>query len=410
MFAQPYTQFMNNSFSVDDLLLRLDAIIETALDGIITIDPKGTIESINSSGATLFGYEAADLIGSNIRMLMPEPYHSEHDGYLQKYLKTGEAKIIGIGREVKGKRKDGTVFPLRLAVSEVKLSGEKMIFTGIVHDLSVEKQAEQKLKAYSEELEEEVRRRTRELAKANDQLAQSLQKEMHLNELKSRFVSLASHEFRTPLSTIMSSATLVDRYEGANYLEKRKKHISRIKASVRDLTGILNDFLSLEKLERGKVVPKPSSFSLVELLTEVIEEMQDVAQKGQQILFQNECAENSALHDKNLFKNILNNLVSNAIKYSPENTEIRVLCRGSDTGFSIWVKDEGMGIPHEEQAHLFERFFRAHNVENIKGTGLGLSIVKEYVELMGGNISFESEENNGTTFHLELPWKAKMKE
>ncbi|MEM6628728.1 MAG: PAS domain-containing sensor histidine kinase [Bacteroidota bacterium] len=401
---------MYNSASSEDLLLRLDAIIETALDGIITIDPGGIIESINTAGAKLFEYAAEELIGENINILMPEPDHSAHDSYLNNYLETGKAKIIGIGREVKGKKKDGTIFPLRLAVSEVQLSGEYKIFTGILHDLTAEKVAEEKMKKYSEELEREVQRRTQELADANLQLEESLKKEMHLNELKSRFVSLASHEFRTPLSTIMSSATLVDRYEEANYLEKRKKHTARIKASVRDLTGILNDFLSLEKLERGKVVPKPSSFILVEVLVEIIEEMQDVAKKGQKLRFQNECADRGTLHDKSLFKNILNNLISNAIKYSPEDTQIHIFCRGAEAGFSIWVKDEGMGIPQEEQAHLFERFFRAHNVENIKGTGLGLSIVKEYVDLMGGRISFQSKENQGTTFHLELPWKAIKKE
>ena len=220
------------------------------------------------------------------------------------------------------------------------------------------------------------------------------------------FVSLASHEFRTPLSTIMSSATLIDRYEGMNYLDKRKKHISRIKASVRDLTGILNDFLSLEKLEQGKITPKPQTFPLVQMMEEVVEEMQDVAKNGQVLNLMNECADSLAHHDKNLFKNILHNLISNAIKYSPENTEIDIHCRGSEKGFKIQVTDYGMGIPQAEQVHLFERFFRARNVENVKGTGLGLSIVKEYLDLMGASISFESEENKGTTFFLDFPWEA----
>ena len=393
--------------SEDDILRRLNALIETAIDGIITIDNKGIIESINPAGSNLFGYKPNELVGYNVNILMPEPFHSEHDQYLNNYLSTRDPKIIGIGREVIGKKKDGETFPFRLAVSEIKLSGDKTLFTGIVHDLTKEKVAEQRLKDYSEKLEAEVSRRIEELANTNAQLQQSLQKEIHLNELKSRFVSLASHEFRTPLSTIMSSATLIDRYEEMNYLDKRKKHINRIKASVRDLTSILNDFLSLEKLESGKVNPNAQTFPLVQLIEEVVEEMQDVAKPGQDIDLRIACMDAIAHHDKNLFKNILNNLISNAIKYSPENSPIEVSCQGGPTGFTLEVADKGMGIPKSEQGHMFNRFFRARNVENIKGTGLGLSIVKEYLDLMGASISFKSEENKGTTFRLDFPWEAK---
>ena len=398
---------MKSKISDDDFALRLNALIETAIDGIITIDRKGIIESINPAGSQLFGYSSEELIGQNVNVLMPEPFHSHHDQFVHNYLSTRDPKIIGIGREVLGKKKNGETFPFRLAVSEVELSDEKVIFTGIVHDLSKEKLAEQRLKDYSEELEAEVSRRVEELAKANAQLQKALQQEIHLNELKSRFVSLASHEFRTPLSTIMSSATLIERYEEMNYLEKRKKHINRIKASVRDLTSILNDFLSLEKLEAGKVNPTVQTFPLIQLIEEVVEEMQDVAKPGQTIHLRIECLDAIAHHDKNLFKNILNNLISNAIKYSPENSPIEVHCQEISTGFMIEVSDQGMGIPQNEQVHMFNRFFRARNVETIKGTGLGLSIVKEYLNLMGATISFESEENKGTTFHLEFPWEAK---
>lgn len=399
---------MERTESGDDLALRFNALIETAIDGIITIDKQGIIETINPAGAKLFGYNPAELIGQNVKVLMPEPFQSHHDQFIHNYLSTGKEQIIGIGREVMGKKRDGQTFPFRLAVSEVTLSGEKVIFTGIIHDLTKEKIAEQRLKDYSEELEAEVSRRIEELAKANAQLQQSLQQEIHLNELKSRFVSLASHEFRTPLSTIMSSATLIERYEEMNYLEKRKKHINRIKASVRDLTGILNDFLSLEKLEFGKVQPKAQTFPLVQLIEEVVEEMQDVTKPGQYIHLRIECMDAIAHHDKNLMKNILNNLISNAIKYSPEDSPIEVHCMGDLDGFTIEVTDKGMGIPKNEQVHMFNRFFRARNVENIKGTGLGLSIVKEYLDLMGATISFESQENKGTTFRLDFPWEAKL--
>jgi PAS domain S-box-containing protein len=176
------------------------------------------VESINPAALLLFGYEEDEVIGKNISYLMPEPYRSAHDGYLHNYLSTGVKKIIGIGREVKGLKKDGTTFPFRLSVSEVNFQDRK-IFTGFVHDLTMQKEAEDRLLNYTEELEEEVNTRTQdlislisELEKTKENLSQSLEKEKELGQLKSRFVSMASHEFRTPLSSVQLSATLIDKY------------------------------------------------------------------------------------------------------------------------------------------------------------------------------------------------------
>ncbi len=233
-------------------------------------------------------------------------------------------------------------------------------------------------------------------------LKKNLEKEMELNELKSRFVSMASHEFRTPLTTINSSAELIDLYVDKKAVDQIKKHTDRIKNSIQNLNLILNDFLSLDKLESGNIQPNMGEVDLHELLHEVIEEMGVNLKKNQVIeLF---LEQKIILHtDKNLVKNILINLLSNAIKYSFENTQITVTLEIQDSTIQISVRDQGLGIPKNEQNKMFERFFRSKNVFNIEGTGLGLTIVKRYLDILQGTISFESEEGQGTVFFITLP-------
>jgi len=422
--------------------IRLKAIFDTVIDGILTIDEKGTVESMNPAAARLFGYTEKEVIGNNIKMLMPEPYRGEHDKYLHRYISTKVPHIIGIGREVEGMRKDSSIFPLRLAVSEVQL-GERRIFTGIIHDLSDVNKAKEKitklnhaLEAQNEELEKKVEERTDKLAKVVDQLLSTnkklgdeieerqavaealrkseaelkelLEKEKELSELKSRFVSMASHEFRTPLSTILSSVKLVKAYQKTEQQEKREKHISRIKKSVAHLTGVLNDFLSLSKLEEGKINLNPEQFEFEEFCQEIIEDLRLHLKKGQSISHNAVGIQKGVFLDKNSLRHIFFNLTSNAIKYSPENSVIQCETVINDEYLMVKIKDQGIGIPKEDQKHLFTRFFRAHNVENIKGTGLGLNIVRRYVEMLNGEISFISEENKGTEFLVKIPVEYKF--
>jgi len=387
----------------------LAAIIDHAIDGIITIDNRGNVESINPAALELFGYQAEEVIGHNISMLMPEPDRGNHDGYLHNYQTTGHKKIIGIGREVMGLKKNGETFPFRLAVSEVWLK-DKNIFTGFIHDLSREKAAEDMLKQHAAELEHKVSERTRdlislvsELEKAKAEVSKSLEKEIELNQLKSRFVSMASHEFRTPLSSVQLSASLIEKYserpdDKANIL----KHTNKIKSAVQLLTSILNDFLSLEKLEAGIVVMNKQYINLVELAEEITEEMQLICKKNQHIVYQHTGEIGHFTLDPNLLKNALVNLISNAIKYSGEDTLIEFTTCIDNEGCLISVKDNGIGIPEEDQVHLFEPFFRAHNTGNIPGTGLGLNIVKRYIELMAGQMEFESEVHKGTSFRVSF--------
>tara|TARA_R110002033_G_scaffold166331_1_gene204869 strand:- start:92265 stop:94637 length:2373 start_codon:yes stop_codon:yes gene_type:complete len=233
----------------------------------------------------------------------------------------------------------------------------------------------------------------------------SLHTEQELNELKSRFISMASHEFRTPLSAILSSAILIGKQNESGNEERRMKHVFRIRNNVKNLVVILNDFLSLSKLEEGKVSAIPQHFELIEFSKLVIEEMEATKREGQQIRLSSDETSIVVYLDPKLLSHILINLLSNATKYSKEDQNILLEISITGTQVILTVTDEGIGIPQEEKEKLFGRFFRAANATNIQGTGLGLHIVKQYVELMGGSVSCSSEIGNGATFKVKLPLK-----
>ena len=240
------------------------------------------------------------------------------------------------------------------------------------------------------------------IKESETKLKVALEKERELSELKSRFVSMASHEFRTPLSSILSSANLIGRYEKTEQHDKREKHVKRIESSVRNLTMILNDFLSLEKLESGKVSLNPTQVGIAEFIDQIIEEV-SLTIKGNEKIIHTHIGHHQVFADEHLLKNILLNLLSNGVKYSKDGTNVELLTENKDGTLKIQVKDYGIGIPMADQKNMFSRFFRANNVTNIQGTGLGLTIVKRYLDLMGGKIWFESEEGKGTTFFVEIP-------
>lgn len=396
----------------------LSAVFNSAIDGIIIINERAIIKLVNPAASALFGYTAAEMVGNNVKMLMDNPHHHQHDGYLHNYIYTGIKKIIGIGREVEGKRKDGTSFPFNLSISEAFVGGERY-FAGVVHDISEIKSYQTELLNMNTNLEKLVDKRTEELSNTVNKLLNttkklettkqdlqvSLDKEIELGELKSKFVSLASHEFRTPLSTVLSSASIIEKY-GCS--DKQLRHTKKIKSSVKNLTNILNDFLSIGRLEEGKTIKKPETFDLIELLNDLIEEFIEIKKSGQH--FEIEFAKNKyELHtDINLLRNILINLISNACKYSNENDLIKIIVEKVEDSVQLSVIDNGIGIPEKEQKFLFERFFRAENTGNIQGTGLGLNIVKNYIELLNGTISFTSEFQKGTTFTIMFPEKLNM--
>ena len=245
--------------------------------------------------------------------------------------------------------------------------------------------------------------------KAQEDMKVALEKEKRLNELKSRFVSMASHEFRTPLSTILTSTTLIDKYlenkenTAVVIREKGEKHIQRIKASVGTLINILDDFLSLDKLEQGKIEARPSLFDVKHFAEDTVDEIQATLRKGQTIKYTHDGSLTEVFIDHQMLKNIIINLLSNACKYSPEESPIEFSTGLDKDALTITISDHGMGIPEADQVQLFERFFRASNATNVQGTGLGLNIVKRYVDLMKGTVSFKSKEGEGTTFNIQIP-------
>jgi len=387
----------------------LNAIIDNAIDGIITINEKGIVESINPSACRLFLYAPEEVIGKNISFLMPSPDREKHDLYLENYKSSGIPHIIGHDRDVLGRKKDGNIFPFRLGVSEVKFEGER-IFAGFIHDMSHQKEAENRLMQYTQHLEELVKDRTATLNETiealtltKEEVSNTLEKEKELHKIKSRLLSMASHELRTPLSTIQLSSSLIQRYiESGNNL-KIETHLIKIKNAIVNLTGILDDFLILEKTESNKITLQTSCFDLQDFLKEIIAELKLLTKKKQKIKSIPNNGATLVNLDKNLLKNCIVNLVSNAIKYSGEETEIELFTSINASTITINIKDNGIGIPEEDHEHLFEAFFRAHNTGNIPGTGLGLHIVSRYVSLMNGSISFKSAVNKGTLFTIELP-------
>ncbi len=245
-----------------------------------------------------------------------------------------------------------------------------------------------------EELELLVKQRTTELSDALD-------REKEMNELKSRFVSMASHEFRTPLSIVLSSTALIEQYTAAEKNEKINKHLRRVKASVSNLTTILNDFLSLDKLEQGNVEIEREIFDIAEFMLEVMDDVHFLRKKGQEIIL-TQTGERQVLLDHKKLRYIMVNLISNSIKYSSEDSPINIYFENAGC-ITITVQDHGIGIPEEEQKYMFNKFFRANNTGNVQGTGLGLTIVKRYVELMNGTVRFISKLGEGTSFTIELP-------
>jgi PAS domain S-box-containing protein len=415
---------MQGSNSAVNKDIRFEALFNSASMGIIVVDKKGIIVLANHFANKLFAYHDTSMAGEVLEKLIPQRYHHKHVGYREGYADDPKARGMGIGMTLSAIKKDGVEFPVEVSLGHFETDQEQFAIAYIA-DITKRKQNEEKiilqqadLEAVNEEmkklnvsLEAKVNKRTielqntlSELEASKEELTISLEKEKEVNDLKSRFVSMASHEFRTPLSTILSSISLLAKYSSTEDQPKRVKHIDRIKSSVKTLTDILNEFLSLGKIEEGRVDVKPDRFDLTEFISDVINEM-NVLLKLEQNIQYTHIGPNDTYSDSNLLKHVVINLISNAIKFSPEKSIINIQTKIEKDITILQISDQGIGIPKSDQVHLFERFFRATNVTNIQGTGLGLHIVGRYVDLLNGTIQYSSELEKGSSFTITYPSK-----
>ena len=415
------TAYMNTK-KLQEEKEKFEALFQHASMGILVANASAEIVLANDFLLDQFGYkEQEELIGKKIEDLIPSRYHAKHIKHRDNFIDKPMPRPMGLGKDLFAVKKDGSEFPVEISLSNYMMANESFAIA-FVSDITKRKEFEaainqqqeklnetnKKVEELNSELEQKVTLRTKELQETLDklenskeELSKALSKEKELGDLKSRFVSMASHEFRTPLSTILSSASLVAKYTEAEEQEKRNKHIHRIKSSVNNLTGLLNEFLSIGKIEDGKINANNCIFNIKEMLTALCSEMEGIAKNDQQFVYSHMGDEN-VFSDPSLLRNIVTNLLSNAIKFSREGSKIEVASSVTPAEIILTVKDNGMGISDEDQVHLFERFFRGANVTNIQGTGLGLHIVGKYVEILGGRLAFESELEKGSTFIITL--------
>lgn len=393
-------------------------LTEAISEGIIIVDASQNIVATNNAANIMFGYDDDELSGKPLNLLIPKNYRPSHGSHFNKFMSESSKRQMGHGRELYGRRKDESIFPVEAGLNPFKINGEQYVMA-LVIDITVRKGQQQEILNLNNQLEKKIEIRTEELNKTVEELKEevklrreaetkaqeSLKKERELNDLKTKFLSLVSHEFKTPLSGILTSTSLIGKYELTEQQSKRDKHLKTIKNKVKYLDNILNDFLSIERLESGKVTYKYNIFPLSKVINEVVYDANMLLKQGQQISYPKDIEDLNLEFDEKILELILSNLISNAIKYSPEETNIDLQVVRNGEKITIILKDEGIGIPPEEQKFVFKRYFRAENALTSQGTGIGLNIARTHLKNLGGELKFESTLNQGSTFYIELPNK-----
>jgi PAS domain S-box-containing protein len=361
-------------------------IFDDSLNEIYVFDAKTfKFTHVNKEAQRNIGFTIDELVMMTPVDIKPEFNEPKFQELLRPLMeeKTGKVKF-----ETTHGRKDGSAYPVEVHL-QLSAMGEKKVFVAIILDITERKN-------YTEKLEKTVLERTK-------QLTDALAKEKELNELKTRFLSLVSHEFKTPLSSILTSITLLGKYTQAEQQEKRDKHITTIRNKVKYLDAILNDFLSVERLESGKVKYKIEHFPLSKIINEVVYDANMLLKEGQKIQYPENIDDIILEFDEKTLELALSNLVHNAIKYSPEDSIIDLQVETGDEELLLKIIDKGIGIPEEEQKHIFNRYFRAQNALLTQGTGIGLNIARQHLENLGASLNFSSIENKGSTFTVLIP-------
>ncbi|WP_242929219.1 sensor histidine kinase [Pontibacter vulgaris] len=366
---------------------KINSIIQAAVDGIITIDTRGIIEMVNPSAARLFGYNAEDLLGKSINMLMPEPDRSRHDGYMHNYHVTGKKKIIGIGREVTGLRSDGTIFPFYLSISEVEL-GDRKVYTGFVHDITKQKMIEERLRRYAAELE-----------RSNHELQD--------------FAYVSSHDLQEPLRKIQAFGDRLMTKEYDNLSEQGKDYVDRMLNAASRMQNLINDLLNF-----SRVTTKSKPFVKVNLdtiLSEVISDMEvSIEQTGAEII-RSPLPEIEA--EPTQMRQLFQNLLSNAIKFRKENEspiiniyakslqrQAHLTATPGDELTEIYIEDNGIGFDEKYLDRIFNIFQRLEG-QKYEGSGIGLAVCRKIAIRHGGDITASSQPGVGTRFIITLAIK-----
>lgn len=401
----------------------LNIFFEAIPEGIIIIDEKQNIVTANYATEKMFGYNKGELVNQSLNILIPLRYQTTHKNQFVYFTSRMKSKRKSRGLYLFGLTKKNKEFPLEIALNPFTIYEKEYIMV-LILDVTIRRETEKKIDSIKVVLEEKVKtgmvelqKTVKKLKKTNldyekeierrieveNKIKDALKRERELNELKSKFLLLVSHEFKTPLSGILTSAILLEKYQLSEQHEKRDKHLKTIKDKVNYLNNILNDFVSLERLDSNKESYKFTVFNLSKVINEVVYNSNMLLKSGQHINILQNTSDYVLCQDEKILELSLNNIIYNAIRYSPENTEIDLEISKNTNNIIFKITDKGMGIPENDQKFIFNRYFRAENVLNIKGTGIGLNIVKAHLENLGGTIGFKSIENKGSEFIVELP-------
>lgn len=376
---QNITELKRVQIELDDSRKRIEAILDNVANGIMTISARGRIESVNPAAAEIFGYETHAMVGQSITTLFAEPHHSMAIYKLMGMLLTGSH------REVIGLRADGSLFPMYFAANEIHL-GNRRLFTGIVQDLTDHKRME------GETIERE-------------RLSLALEKERELRDFKTRFISMMSHEVRTPLSSILLSSDMLRLYSDKVEPSEREMYLDNIRTQVDYLTTLVREMVAVSGSDVNRLSFSPQMTDVVSLAQQIVDEYKMLYNHSHEVQFNTNAEHIEALLDLKLVRQILNNLISNAVKYTPPGAHVEVDLIRQNGSIVMKVSDSGPGIPESDVPLLFEPFHRGANAKSVPGTGLGLTVVKQSVELHSGHIEVDTAPNQGTTFTITIPFR-----